>query len=171
MKVIFLDFDGVLNSLQSFKMWEYKKDQSKWETEMYAGWKGSMREYLAMEFCPICFSNMEELVRRNPDVKIVISSSWRQGETVESLKQILFPSKLISEAVIDVTESFSKIRGEEIQKWLNEHPEVTKYVIVDDDSEMLDSQKENFVKTTFMHGFQYGDMLWADRILGKRDKT
>lgn len=167
MKVIFLDFDGVLNSLQSFKMWEYRKDQSKWETEMYKGWQGSMREYLAMEFCPICFSNMEELVRRNPDVKIVVSSSWRINETVESLKQILYPSKLISEAIIGVTESFSNLRGYEIQKWLDGHPEVKNYVIIDDDNNMLDSQKDNFVKTSFMHGFQYGDMLWADRILGK----
>ncbi len=166
MKVIFLDFDGVLNSHQSFTFWQNRKDQSKWENEMYRDWTGTLKEYIAMEFCPIAMSNVEELIRRT-NAKIVVSSSWRVGETVETLKNILKPSKLICDAIIDVTESFSRTRGDEIQKWLNEHPEVDAYVILDDDNDMLDSQKENFVHTSELHGFQYGDLLWAERILSK----
>lgn len=168
MKVIFLDFDGVLNSLQSFQFWESKREQGDWEKGLQAH-QGSLKEYMAMEFCPICVHNVQKLVQRTPGVKIVISSSWRVGETVESLKKILSMSKPISDAVIDVTESFSNTRGDEIQKWLDEHPEVTEYVILDDDPDMLDSQKDHFVKTAFMHGFQYGDLLWALRILGERN--
>lgn len=165
MKVLFLDFDGVLNSHQSAHFWHNKRDQSKWENEMYSSWTGTLKEYIAHEFCPIAMSNVEELVRRVPDLKIVISSSWRVGETIESLREILKPSQLIGSRIIDKTDSFSNIRGNEIQKWLNEHPEVTHYVILDDDSDMLDSQKENFVHTSSLHGFQYGDLLWALRIL------
>jgi len=168
MKVIFLDFDGVLNSLQSFKFWADVRDQDDWEKGLQ-GSQMSLKEYLAMELCPICVHNVQELVTRTPGVKIVVSSSWRVGETVETLKKMLKMSKPISDAIIDVTESFSNIRGEEIQKWLDAHPEVTDYVILDDDQDMLDSQKDHFVKTTFMHGFQYGDLLWAQRILGEKN--
>lgn len=165
MKVLFLDFDGVLNSEQSKVFWQNLKDQAAFEEQMKTS-SGGILEQIAMEFCPIALSNMEELLRRNKDLKIVISSSWRSARSVEELKE-LFKSKLISEAIIDKTESFSNTRGEEIQKWLSEHSEVTNYVIVDDDRNMLESQKENFVNTSPLHGFQYGDFLWAERILGK----
>jgi hypothetical protein len=38
-------------------------------------------------------------------------------------------------------------RGVEIQQWLDEHPDVTNYVILDDDSDMLEHQMKNFVVT------------------------
>lgn len=173
MKVMFLDFDGVLNSHQSAIFWHNKIDQSKWESEMYKSWPGTLREYIAMEFCPIALSNIEELVRRVPDLKIVVSSTWRYGETPDTLRQILSPSKLVGDAIIDITPDFGwrdgkhVERGKEIQDWLKRHPEVTHYVIVDDDNDMLESQKENFVHTSVLHGFQYGDLLWALRVLGE----
>jgi hypothetical protein len=169
MKVLFLDFDGVLNSHQSAVFWHSKRDQTKWETEMYSDWGGSLKEYIAHEFCPIALSNMDFLCSRNPDLKVVVSSTWRIGETVDSLKKILYPAKHVANAIIDVTPHFSRHRGEEIQRWLDEHPEVTNYVIVDDDRDMLDSQKEHFVNTSELHGFQYGDVHWAEAAL-KRPK-
>jgi len=171
MKVVFLDFDGVLNSTQSHAFWSSKRDREKWENELYDQWKGTLYEYLALEFCPIAMSNVEELVRRVPDIKVVISSSWRNGKDVEALKKILAPAKALSNAVIDTTPRFhGQVRGAEIQDWLDNHPEVTHYVIIDDDRDMLETQKKNFVNTSSMHGFQYGDMLWALRILGEGDQ-
>lgn len=166
MKVLFLDFDGVLNSEQSKIFWQSREDQATWESKMKT-FQGSMLDYIAMEFCPIAISNLEHLLRRNEDLKIVVSSSWRSNRTVEGLRDIFKMSSIISERIIDKTDSFSNIRGEEIQRWLDEHPEVDSYVIVDDDERMLESQKENFVNTSTLHGFQYGDYLWAERILGK----
>lgn len=168
MRVIFLDFDGVINSHQSATFWHNKRDQEKWENEMYKEWQGSLFEYLAHEFCPIALSNVEELVRRCPDVKVVVSSTWRLGNDVESLKNILSASKLVADTIIDVTPRFpGKPRGEEIKHWLDNHPEIEQYVIIDDDRDMLESQKENFVNTSALHGFQFGDMLMAERILDK----
>lgn len=167
MKVIFLDIDGVLNSRQSTTFWHNRRDQEQWENNMYQSWKGTLREYIAMEFCPIALSNLEELIRRVPDVKVVVSSTWRMGETVESLKKIFSPSKLVSDAIIDSTPVFRDgPRGNEIQDWIDKHPDITHYVILDDSSDMLDSQKENFVHTSSLHGFIYGDMISAARILG-----
>lgn len=167
MKVIFLDFDGVLNSHQSFNFWRKNHNTDDWEGRLYLEWKGTLKEYLAQEFDPIALNNVDELVNEFADLKVVVSSTWRLGETVESLQKILAPAKALSAAVIDVTPRFpGKPRGEEIQAWLNEHPEVTNYVIIDDDSDMLDSQKDHFVHTSTLHGFQYGDKLWAMDILG-----
>lgn len=44
------------------------------------------------------------------------------------------------------------VRGHEIQAWLDKHPEVEKYAILDDDSDMLPEQMPNFFKTTFQNG-------------------
>lgn len=173
MKVVFLDFDGVLNSTQSNNFWKNRRDQSQWENNMYGSWKGSMHEYIAEEFCPIALNNLEELFRRVPDLKIVVSSSWRISNDVQALKKILSPSKLVSDAIIDITPRFldQSTRGLEIKHWLdNTEEDVTHYAIIDDANLMLDEQKKNFVHTSGLHGFQYGDMLWALRILGEGDQ-
>ena len=168
MRVIFLDFDGVISSEQSCTFWHNKRDQDKWENEMYSSWKGTLFEYLAHEFCPIALSNVEELVRRVPDVKIVISSTWRIGTSIDGLKKILAPAKLVSDAIIDKTPTFRDgPRGNEIKSWLDKHPKVTNYVIIDDDRDMLDEQREYFVNTSSLHGFLHGEMLQAERILNK----
>lgn len=169
MKVLFLDFDGVLNSHQSSTFWHNKRDQSKWENEMYADWKGTLKEYIAQEFCPIALSNIETLMRRIPGLKIVVSSTWRFGETVDSLKKILYPAKLVADAIIDVTPAIYKDgdevpRGLEIQAWLDKHPEVTNFVIVDDDDDM-EHLKDKLVNTSALHGFMFKDMLDAARML------
>lgn len=170
MKVVFLDFDGVLNSTQSNNFWKSRRTQDQWE-EGLRKWDGSMQEYIAEEFCPICVNNLEELFRRVPNLKIVISSSWRINNDIESLKRILSPAKLASNAIIDITPRFLDLstRGLEIKHWLDnyEEEEITHYVIIDDANVMLDEQKKNFVHTSELHGFQYGDMLWALRILGE----
>lgn len=38
-------------------------------------------------------------------------------------------------------------RGHEIEKWLDEHDYIDRYVIVDDDSDFLPSQMKYFVQT------------------------
>jgi hypothetical protein len=39
-------------------------------------------------------------------------------------------------------------RGKEIDEWLSFHPDVTHYVILDDDEDMEPHQMDNFVKTS-----------------------
>lgn len=173
MKVLFLDFDGVLNSVQSAIFWHNRRDQAKWENEMYRDWTGTLKEYIAMEFCPIAMSNVEELLRNVDDLRVVVSSTWRMGETVESLKKILAPSKIICERLLDTTpviykEGVEVARGIEIQHWLNNtDQEVDAFVIVDDDNDM-EHLGDKLVCTSPLHGFQYGDIDWAMRILGLR---
>lgn len=44
------------------------------------------------------------------------------------------------------------VRGDEIQAWLDAHPEVTKYAILDDDCDMLPSQLHSFFRTDVAQG-------------------
>lgn len=156
MRVLFLDFDGVLNSHQSAVFWHHFRNKF---NEFYVD---------GVEFCPIAVSNLEELLRRVPDLKIVISSSWRLGETIDTINGKFFKnSDLIQSRIIGITESFSQTRGDEIEKYLTEHTEIIDYVILDDDRDMLYNQRNNFINTSALHGFTYGDMLQALRILGE----
>jgi hypothetical protein len=116
MRCIFLDVDGVLNTYQS-------------REEL--GWK-SVSPYLV--------GNLNEIVRAT-GAKIVISSTWRLLDNIERLRVILSDAGLenVDEVVIDMTPRSSPkghYRGFQIQDWLDAHPEVTKFVILDDDSDM-----------------------------------
>lgn len=56
-------------------------------------------------------------------------------------------------------------RGVEIDRWLWEHQDVTNYVILDDDPDMLLSQKKHFIKTHALRGISKRDVERAINIL------
>ncbi len=110
MKVIFLDFNGVLDT---------------WE-----------------EMDKINSDNMLRLKRivLETGAKIVISSSlknsyWILGCVSSHLKMIIDELTKEGLEVIGFT-PLCKIREEEIISYLNDHPEIDNYVILDDDYEM-----------------------------------
>ena len=56
-------------------------------------------------------------------------------------------------------------RGEEIAAWLEEHPEVTQYVIFDDDFDMTEEQKKkHFVQTHWNTGITHKHIEKALKI-------
>lgn len=115
MKVIFLDFDGVMNTAET---------------------RGD--DYLenpcSDRFIPV----LNELIRKS-EALIVVSSSWRHWWPLEKLKLYLRRRGVLGR-VIDTTPSISvhgDARGFEIQDWLNTHPQVSHFVILDDDVDMV----------------------------------
>lgn len=77
--------------------------------------------------------------------EVVLSSSWRHHpEGVEN----------VSKRVVKLLDKtpYGASRGEEIKAWLDKHPEVKKYAILDDDVDILVEQAPNFFKTTFDEG-------------------
>lgn len=144
-KVLFLDIDGVLNS---------------------------QRTLMATGSYPFCFDEHNKarfdwiavgLIRKlceKEDASIVLSSSWRHGKG--SVHQCANGLDL---PIFDKTPSLPGVRGEEIQDWLNRHPEVTHYAIVDDNSDMLESQAEHFVQTSHQDGLSFSDFVALGRIL------
>lgn len=161
MKIIFLDFDGVLNSTSSLFLATYGKGDGTFVSKAAPN--------------PISVQAVEWLIE-NADAHIVVSSSWRQGLTLEGLRDVLehdFGSRVIAERVIDKTKNtdIHEMRGHQIKHWIDFRAkelgiEVEKYVILDDDSDMLPKQKKHFVQTNLDSGFTVKDCEKAIEILG-----
>lgn len=138
MKVLFLDIDGVLNSVQ-------------WAQEGNGFGRGSRtptRESLRWD--PAAVRNLRNLIEAT-GAKIVVSSSWRgYGDEASSVWQAMFGCYGWPEApVIGETPDLnrmengiyvSRIRGDEVAAWLADHPEVERYVCVDDDADFQPGQ-------------------------------
>ena len=67
--------------------------------------------------------------------------------------------------IIGMTECIGGLRGDEIKSYMNEHPEVENYVIIDDDSDMCDYQLFNFVQTDTCDGITERDAKLCVDIL------
>lgn len=148
MKIIFLDVDGVLNYLEE---WSRQPD------------KGT---YV---LAPECVERLIALVNAT-GASIVLSSTWRQHQDhVDYLKEQGALPNLHEDWRTGWTKRGSNFRGWDIQEWLERHPEVTDYVILDDNSDMLDSQLPNFVQTSFEgKGFDIEHLTQAIVILTRR---
>lgn len=133
MKIIFLDIDGVLNVIPQG------------------------RDEFGAKFHSHFENNLKHIIE-STGAKIVISSTWRM-DGLEKM-QAMWKARGLAGEVIDVTPDCTQLvkygtfeyydaveRGHEIQDWINAHPEITSYVIIDDDKDMLASQLERFVRT------------------------
>ena len=70
------------------------------------------------------------------------------GETVESINQMFLNMGILLEC-IGLTPTQGYCRGEEIERWIkdnigNDYWKYKRYVIIDDDSDMLYNQRFNF---------------------------
>ena len=149
MKVIFLDFDGVLNGI------EYVKSLGKF---------GVIVDPIRMEL-------LKSIVTAT-DAEIVLSTSWREhwsstpidcDEIGTQINKIFRQYKLF---IYDKTPDLRFNRTEEIKSWLANYPQVTQFVILDD-AEFTDKQLiSHHVKTSDeLGGLMPEDALTAIRIL------
>ena len=160
MKIIFLDIDGVLNSEKWYK--------ERFDKNLYPNLEG----YPLCEFDPLAIEQLNVLTDKT-NAKIVISSTWRIGRTIDELKNI-FNKVGIKGEIIGVTphltfnDGWGVDRGNEIKRWIDlncirwwdkmfsekdKDIILESYVILDDDGDMLLEQKDNFVKTSWGDGF------------------
>jgi hypothetical protein len=122
MKVVFLDFDGVLNSSTFIDF--------------------GVALFTADQIDARAVTILNGLLERS-GAKVVVSSSWRRIHTIEALLELLRARGFTGE-IVGVTPSLHlspdgipRVRGHEIQMWLDEQPTpVERFVILDDDSEM-----------------------------------
>lgn len=178
-KIIFLDIDGVLNSNRFFTTVDNKLRIA--QHDKY----GDM-------FDPISATLLNKLISTT-NAKVVVSSTWRH-QGFEKMKQMWIDRKMTGE-VIGTTPSFGSYRngakqdvtiprGSEIQwyyenkhffrhwNWDGEYVQAEKkkcdlasYVILDDDSDMLYEQRNNFVHCNGMMGFMEPEYERAHKIL------
>jgi hypothetical protein len=70
-------------------------------------------------------------------VQVVVSSTWRLfPPLLESLEKLLRKSGVSIAGCTPSLEMSLHERGDEIQAWLDGHPEVTRFVILDDHADM-----------------------------------
>lgn len=155
MKVIFLDFDGVLNSTGSF---------------ILEGRKGTQRKHEVL--CAVSTSNLQYILEHVPDAKIVISSTWRIMYQLDWLKEKLQFHRVDASRVIGITPRLDTQRGKEIAQWLEENKElnIEQFVILDDDSDML-HLKDHLVQTSFTNGLTFDKVREVLKKFGIEDKT
>lgn len=144
-KVLFLDIDGVLNSRRT--------------CTATGGFPHCFIESHKAKFDWIAVGLIRVLCDKE-GASIVLSSSWRHGE-----KSIHECANGLDLPIFDKTPALPGVRGEEIQHWLDQHPEVTHWAIVDDNSDMLGSQLEHFVQTSEEDGLSFSDFAALGRIL------
>ncbi len=146
MKMIFLDIDGVLNS----EMYYRSVDRT------IKNWN---------RFDPSVVDMITKLVEEF-SVKIVISSTWRFG-AIKMLNDELIKSGLNKYLHIDwkTPQIYPSHRGTEIKMWLDKHPEVKNYLILDDDMNVLEEQVRHFVRTDLKNGMQEDHFRKAIEVL------
>lgn len=165
MKVIFLDVDGVINSVRSMVALHRKDD----------GYRYDFIDPIAVA-----------LINRLTNVtgaKLVISSTHRKhipcsedGTRCLNAMQKYFDNFGITGKVVGYTPCLrTGHRGDEIRSWLADNKdklEITHYVIIDDDADMTEAQKlHHFVKVDNYEGFGYHGYKEALRILDCEDKV
>lgn len=163
-KIIFLDIDGVLNSQLYFK-------SGRADT-------GLVRDDIDVEAV--------ELLNHLCDATgadIVVTSTWRNSRTVEQLQEI-FDKHGFRHKVLDKTKDlrYGKhgdciLRGNEILEWIKSHEDIVQaryheyqnYVILDDDSDMLYWQRNNFICVDPYCGITPKTIFISKKILNGKD--
>jgi len=131
-KILFLDIDGVLNV------------------------NGQDRDEFGQTFHKHFEENLRWIIEET-GAKIVISSTWRMSGL--KVMQKMWEKRRLAGKVIDITPTEADVvergtcefydqvsRGHEIQQWIDDN-KVKCYAILDDDNDILPSQKNNFVRT------------------------
>ena len=145
MNIIFLDIDGVLNNNASIAM--------------------------GIHMVPEKVIMLNELCKK-VKASIVITSTWRKLYDLPTLKAILQETGLRTAKIIGITgRSKNGFRGGEVEAWVadyvkekGKHP---KYVIIDDDSDFFDYQKQrSFVQTTMMHSKEFEIKKEKEALVG-----
>lgn len=157
-RYLFLDVDGVLNSERTVAAYGKLTHAGRVKQDMLTG---NTPEPMWDEVAIKLLRAAQELI----GFKIVISSTWRKTFSLQDFHTIFdlygWDTRGI---VVGKTGENVGIRGEQIKAWLDTYGKFPyEYCIVDDDSDMLDSQEGNFVKTSFREGLSYDSF---ERIFG-----
>lgn len=183
MRAIFLDIDGVLNSEAFLRRLEAR--------HRALGHEGPTRP--KRDTTCDCFKLYHQIDRdavarlnrlvAETEAKLVISSSWRKLFDPPELEAILVEHGLVAEIfgstpeghdepeMLEVFGPLARIfRGHEIDFWLRKHPEVDRFVILDDGSDMA-MHKNRLVQTDCEEGLLDEHVELAIRVMSWDGKS
>ena len=149
MRILFLDFDGVLNNAKG-------------------------RNLFGIDHIDSRLVDILATIVKQTDVHIVISSDWRKYHTIDQLKAFI-DNDIVNDSIIGVTDDnriwsddYSFIqdilpRGQVIKNYVDSH-DVSSYVILDDNPVDY-GQNKYLVRTSDKFGLQQKHIKSVKRIL------
>ena len=176
MKVLFLDIDGVLNSENWFGYRLYCIKNNMFNEVMnFVNTNDERIKHKLSMIDDRAIANLNRIIEET-GCKVVLSSSWRSCvEAENTLTEYILKLKGFKYEFYDVTprlwfKDFSIRRGEEIQLWMDkesEKHEIESFAILDDDSDMLPEQMNNFIQIDGQVGLTDRDVFAAIEILNR----
>ena len=136
-KILFLDFNGLLNTEHYQGLLQYQGKP--WQDEYGAF------------FDPKAVKQLKRIIDAT-DANIVVESSWKYLG-LDAMKE-LWEVRNLPGTIIDITPSLlCKNKGVEIASWLSKYAKQDiRYVIIDDEYVILDSQVSHFILTNPYEG-------------------
>ena len=154
-KIIFLDFDGVLNTEHYQGLLQYQGKP--WQDEYGAF------------FDPKAVKQLKRIIDAT-DADIVVESSWKYLG-LDAMKE-LWKVRNLPGTIIDITPSLlGKNKGVEIASWLSKYAKQDiRYVIIDDEYVILDSQLPHFILTNPYEGITEEQANRAISMLNEKNR-
>lgn len=161
--VIFLDLDGIVNTIQIHKHklpWQrmIKKDGYYFDICLPSYHRVSNKQAVRW---------LEKLALET-ESEIVITSSWRIGNSTKKIARALYNSGLSRKVkIIDSTKQIGR-RDDEILEWIETHY-ISNYVVLDDDSFDLEKVKDRLVQAKTNTGLTFDEYLEAKLKLSDKN--
>ena len=171
MLVLFLDIDGVINSEESYRVREeyYQK---------YNEWISPLDEEVVKRIAKIVSLT---------GTKVVLSSTrrfdWKDGKENLEIAESKYLQSLFDKYNIEIIgitpkiaksndahEEYTSWREFEINAYLDSHPEITGFCIIDDEKTDLHSLEDNLVKINSKYGLTDESVEQAIQILMAQKK-
>lgn len=161
-KILFLDFDGVLNT-------------GKYQNQLKNNGQKMADEFGLCLFDPEAVENLKTILDAVPEVLIVITSSWKDAYGTNAVRRMWkergLPGKIhsMTRVCMDLfpdleSDEMPPIKGPEVKQWLEEHNmKGCQYVILDDVNDFLSEQKSHLVLVNDSVGLTIED---AERAIG-----
>lgn len=128
------------------------------------------------QFYPRCVEALKSILVAVPGARVVFSTTWRLPQHVNALHEQWtahgFPKGLAIDGTPDLREDASLPRmyrrGYEIRSWLDTHPDVTRWVVIDDERSGIEPVlgADQSVFTNPARGLTAADAERAVGILG-----
>lgn len=149
---VFLDIDGVMND------YEY------WNKCKARHGNGSVMSYQNYPFNPNSLNNLmllnKELLHKQYAMRIILSSTWRE----DKISKAIVESRLAEYGmmIFDITPGLERLpldklnshRSFEIKKWLETHQNPQNYLVLDDDSDIINNfEQKHYINTNARYGF------------------
>lgn len=162
-KIIFLDIDGVLNSMDFLHL---NILNARVNDAVYTN-----KDKHGSLFDPRCILAFNTLIKAT-DADIVISSDWRFSG-LNAMKH-LWSDRELSGNIIGVTPFTGGIRGSDVDDFMRFNDmdfSTDKILIIDDNSDFFDFQMPNLIQTNPTFGLTFKDVLKGIDILNNKKNS